>query len=133
MAVGRTPEQRTVAAVGTTATSTALTGPAGSFNEEDAGRGITGTGIPVGATLAAAGASSGAAATLSAAATATGTVTASVGTGTGGGDYGFIGWSPETDIESEGYSVTAANAGTVTPARITNLTTSTSSLQRARN
>ena len=134
MAVGRTTERRNVASVGTTATTTALTGPAGSFNEEDAGRGITGVGIPAGATLAAAGASSGAAATLSVAATATGTITAAVGSASGGGaEYGFSGWSPETDAESESYSVAANNAGTIPPGRIMNTTTSFSTLQRARD
>ena len=124
MAVGRTTEGRTVPSVTTTLTSTALTAPAGSFNEEDAGRTISGTGIPAGATLTAAGASNGAAATLSAAATATGTVTVTLGTGTTslaeGQRYGFIGWSPETDAESETYTLAAVNSGAVTPDRVTN-------------
>lgn len=122
MAVGRSTEARTVASVGTTATSTALTAPAGSFNEEDAGRLITGTGIPASVTLATAGASNGAAATLSVAATATGTIAATLSGATAQADagFGFYGWSPETDAESETYTVAAANAGTVTPDRVTN-------------
>ena len=116
MAVGRTNEGRTVASVGTTNTSTAITAPAGSFHEEDAGRTITGTGIPAGATIASV--TSDTAATLSAAATATGTIAATLGAATAGA-YGFAGWSPETDAESEAYTVAAANAGTNTPDRVT--------------
>lgn len=108
--------------VTTTNTSTALTAAAGSFNEEDAGRTISGAGIPAGATLTAAGAASGAQATLSAAATASAAVTVTLGTGTTalaeGQRYGFLGWSPETDAESETYTVAAVNAGTVTPSRV---------------
>jgi hypothetical protein len=72
---------RGVAGVGTTDTSTALTAPAGSFFPGDAGRPISGTGIPAGATIASVESSS--AATLSAAATATGTITAAIGGGNG--------------------------------------------------
>lgn len=122
MVAGRTTEPRTVLGVGTTATSTAVTGPAGTFNEEDAGRSITGTGIPANATLASV--TSSTAAVLSAAATAAGTITATVGaTSTvqaSGQAYGFIGWSPETDTESETYTLAAVNAGAVPPDRITN-------------
>lgn len=128
MAVGRTREGRTVAGVGTTATSTAITAPAGSFHEEDAGRTIAGTGIPAGATLSAV--TSDTAATLSAAATATGTITATLGTATAEA-YGFAGWSPETDTESETYTVAAANAGTLTPDRVTD-PNSPKTAQRAR-
>jgi hypothetical protein len=129
MAVGRSPERRTVTAT-TTATSTAITAPAGTFAEEDAGRAITGPGIPAGATLSAV--TSDTAATLSAAATASATVTAAVGTtgATAAAAYGFTGWSPETDTESETYSVAAVNAGTASPDRITNTTTAVQ--QRAR-
>jgi hypothetical protein len=124
---GRTNEGRT-ATVTTTLSSTAITAPAGTFHEEDAGRTITGTGIPAGATLASV--QSDAAATLSAAATAAGTVTAALGRAPASA-YGFAGWSPETDAESETYTVAAANAGTVTPDRITN--TSTAVRQRSRS
>lgn len=117
MATGRTNEGRTVASVGTTLSSTAITAPAGSFHEEDAGRTISGTNIPAGATIASV--TSDTAATLSAAATATGTVTATLGRATPEA-YGFAGWSPETDPESESYTVAANNAGTVPPDRVTN-------------
>lgn len=126
MVAGRTNEQRT-ATVTTTLSSTAITAPAGTFNEEDAGRGISGTGIPAGATLASV--TSDTAATLSAAATAAGSVTATLAQAPGV-NYGFRGWSPETDAESESYSIAANNAGTATPDRITN--TFTAASQRAR-
>jgi hypothetical protein len=110
---GRGPDGRSVS-VTTTDTSTALTAPAGTFHEEDVGRGISGTGIPAAATLTAV--ASATAATLSAAATATGTITAALGAGTAA-NYGFIGWSPETDAESETYTVlggaSAAAPGTI--------------------
>lgn len=130
MVTGRTSESRTIASVGTTNASAAITAPANSFNEEDAGRLITGTGIPAAATILSV--QSGAAATLSANATATGTITATVG-GTAadtGQRYGFIGWSPETDAESEAYTLAANNASTVPPDRITN--TFTANAQRSR-
>lgn len=129
MVAGRSTDARSVAGVGTTGTSTAITFPANAIVEEDAGRPISGTGIPAGATIATV--TSTTAGTLSAAATATGTITATVGTGgTAGGLYGFIGWSPETDAESEAYSLAAVNAGTVPPDRITNPYTAVS--QRSR-
>lgn len=128
MVAGRTNEGRT-ATVSTTLSSTAITAPAGTFHEEDAGRTITGTGIPAGATLASV--TSETAATLSAAATATGAnITATLGRATPGA-YGFAGWSPETDPESETYTVAAANAGTLTPDRITDPNTAKSP-QRSR-
>lgn len=129
MVAGRSPEPRSVT-VTTTATSTAITAPAGTFAEEDAGRAISGAGIPAGATLSAV--TSDTTATLSASATAGGTVTAAVGAAgtTAAGAYGFTGWSPETDAESETYSVAANNAGTATPHRIPNTTTAVQ--QRAR-
>ena len=123
MVAGRTSETRTVASVGTTSAAAAITGPAASFNEEDAGRLITGTGIPAGATILSV--TSDVAATLSANATATGSITATI-TGTtddAGQRYGFIGWSPETDAESEKYTLAATNAGAVPPDRLTNSTT----------
>lgn len=114
--------------------STAVTGAAGTFNEEDAGRPIAGAGIPAGATLASV--TSDTAAVLSAAATASGAGAATIGSAaTGlqaGVSYGFVGWSPESDAESESYTVAANNAGTVTPDRIGNTFTSVSSLQRGR-
>ncbi|HEX4811690.1 MAG TPA: hypothetical protein VFV66_02915 [Nonomuraea sp.] len=112
----------------TTNTSTAITAPAGSFHEEDAGRAVSGTGIPAGATIASV--TSDTAATLSAAATATGTITATLGAAASGA-YGFHGWSPETDAESETYTVAANNAGTATPDRLTN-NVSAKTAQRAR-
>ena len=45
-------------------------------------------------------------------------------TASSGWSYGFQGWSPESDAESETYTVAANNAGTATPDRITNSTTS---------
>jgi hypothetical protein len=127
MAVGRTHEGRAVT-VTTTLSSTAITAPAGTFQEEDAGRTIAGAGIPAGATLSAI--TSDTDATLSAAATAGGTVTATLGAAATSA-YGFHGWSPETDAESETYSVAANNAGTATPDRLTN--TSTAVQQRSRS
>lgn len=127
MAVGRSSQSRTIT-VTTTNTSTGITGSAGTFNEEDAGRAISGTGIPTGATLASV--SSGTAATLSAAATATGSITATLG-GDRTGDYGFAGWSPETDAESEVYSI-AGGAGASDPALITDTTTGWGAKRRVR-
>lgn len=122
---GRTSERRTVAGVNTTAASTAVTAPADSFNEEDAGRPISGTGIPADTTLASV--TSPTAATLSAAATAIGTITATIG-GTGPAAviadaqrYGFLGWSPESDAESETYTI-AGGASATSPGRITSPT-----------
>jgi hypothetical protein len=122
MAPGRSNESRT-ATIGTTSGSAAITGAAGTFNEEDAGRAISGTGIPAAATIASV--TSGTAATMSANATATNaSTTATIGGGaTDGTTYGFRGWSPETDAESETYTVAAVNAGAVPPDRITNTTT----------
>ncbi len=116
VAAGRSTEARTIASVGTTNASTALTAPADSFHEEDVGRAISGTGIPAGATIVAS--SSPTSATLSANATATGSIAASLARAAGSA-YGFEGWSPETDAESETYTVAAVNAGTVTPSKIT--------------
>ncbi len=128
MVLGRSTEGRTIASVGTTLSSTAITGPANSFEEEDAGRSITGTGIPAGATIVSV--TSPTAAVLSAAATATGTVTATVGAAASSA-YGFHGWSPETDAESETYTVAANNAGTVPPDRVANSITA-KAVQRSR-
>lgn len=132
MALGRSTESRTVASVGTTTASAAITAPAGSFASGDVGRSISGTGIPAGATLSAV--TSDTAATLSANATATGTITATIGgastTQQAGQSYGFVGWSPETDAESKTYTLAAVNAGQVSPSRITN--TYTAVAQRGR-
>jgi len=117
MATGRASEPRSIT-VTTASASTALTGPANTFNEEDAGRPIAAAGVPAGATLATV--TSDTAAVLSAAATAAATVTATLGDA--GSRYGFLGWSPETDAESEVYSI-AGGAGATDPARITNPTT----------
>jgi len=131
MVLGRTTEVRTIASVGTTATTTALTGPADSFNEEDAGRPITGTGIPASTTIASV--TTATAAVLSVAATATGTITATVGgnAADSGQKYGFHGWSPETDAESETYTMAANNAGQVQPDRVAN-SISSKAAQRSR-
>lgn len=121
MVSGRTAEPRTVTVTLTNA-STAVTGLAGTFSKRDAGRSITGTGVPAGATLSAV--ASDTAATLSAAATATGSRTVTIGapatTVADAQAYGFLGWSPETDAEADSYSVAANNAAVVPPDRITN-------------
>lgn len=115
MVVGRTNQSRTQV-IGTTNTSAAITGAAGTFNEEDAGRAITGTGIPAAATILSV--TSDVAATLSANATATGSPTATFVAATGD-SYGFTGWSPETDAESETYSI-AGGASASAPDRLAN-------------
>lgn len=116
MALGRSNEARTVT-VTTTNASANITAAAGTFHEEDAGRTITGTGIPAAATIATV--TSDTAATLSANATASGSPSVTLGRALPTA-YGFNGWSPETDAESETYSVAAVNAGTATPDRLTN-------------
>lgn len=68
---------RTVAGIGTTNASAAITGPAGTFDADMIGSTISGTGIPGGATIIAVGSST--AATMSANATATGSITATIG------------------------------------------------------
>lgn len=134
MVAGRTTEPRTVASVGTTSASAAITGPAGSFSKSDIGRSISGTGIPAAATISAV--ASATAATISANATATGTITATIGASNShqatGQGYGFVGWSPETDAESLSYTVAANGAGTVAPDRITDQATGVTTKQRAR-
>ena len=130
MATGRATDPRTVT-VTTTNASTTITGAAGTFTEEDSGRVITGTGIPANATVTTT--TSDTTATLSAAATASGSISAVIGTNAGmaaGNLYGFYGWSPESDAESESNSVAAANAGTNAPDRILNPYTAVS--QRGR-
>jgi hypothetical protein len=118
MVAGRSTESKS-AAVTKVSGSAAVTAPAGTFTEEDAGRGITGTGIPAGTTVLSV--QSGTAATLSANATATNSATATLAAASGQ-SYGFVGWSPESDDESETYTVAANNAGTVTPDRVTSST-----------
>lgn len=116
---GRSTEARTVAGVGTTNSSTALTGAAGTFNKGDVGRPVSGTGIPAGATIASV--ASGTSAALSANATATGTISLTFGrNGTTDSGYGYFGWSPETDAESAVYTVTGSQAS---PDRLANSTT----------
>jgi hypothetical protein len=118
MVAGRASEPKSVTLT-TTNASAAVTAASGTFNEEDAGVPVSGTGVPAGATLLTV--TSDTAATLSAAATATGSRTVTFGANASG--YGFVGWSPETDAESETYTVAANIAGTATPDRITNTTT----------
>lgn len=129
MVAGRSTEPRSFAVTKTSGQAT-VTAPAGSFNEEDAGRPITGTGIAASTTILSV--QSDTAATLSANATASNSATATVGASTeaGGVFYGFVGWSPETDAESETYTLAANNLGTATPDRLTNPYTSVS--QRSR-
>jgi hypothetical protein len=132
MVAGRTTESRSVSALTKTSGSAAVTAAAGTFSQEDVGRAISGTGIPAGATLAAV--TSDTAATLSANATATGSGAATIGAATHGAatsGYGFTGWSPESDTESQAYTVAANNAGTASPDRITNPYTAAAS-QRGR-
>ena len=132
MVAVRTTDPRSVT-ITKTSGSTAITGASGTFAKADAGRPIAGTGIPAGATLAAVASTT--AATLSANATATGSSTATIGV-VGGltapATYGFTGWSPETETEAESYTLAAVNAGTVTPDRITDTTTS-ATRQRVRS
>lgn len=106
---GRNTEPRTVAGVGTTNASTALTGSAGTFNKSDVGRPVSGTGVPAGATIASV--ASGTSAALSANATATGTISLTFGrnNSTDSG-YGFFGWSPETEAEAGVYGVTGSQS-----------------------
>ncbi len=115
MVIGRTSEQRTTT-ITTTSGQAAITAPAGTFGTRDTGRTISGPGIPVGTTITAV--ASATAATISAPATAAGTVTATIGPADAQ-TLGFYGWSPETDAESQSYTVAAVNAGTVPPDRIT--------------
>lgn len=117
MVVGRSTEGRT-AVVTTTNLSANLTAAVGTFAEEDAGRTVSGTGIPAGATLQSV--TSDTAAVLSAAATASGSPTVTLGQAVSGA-YGFVGWSPESDAESETYSI-AGGAGASAPDRITSPT-----------
>lgn len=125
MVAGRSAESRT-ATIGTTSGQPALTGAAGTFREEDAGRPISGTGIPAAATILSV--QSATAATLSTNASATGSPVATFG-GDATRAYGFTGWSPETDAESETYSI-AGGASASAPDRLTDSITRVS--QRSR-
>lgn len=117
--VGRSPASRAVT-VTTTSGSAAITGAAGTFDSpEDVGRTITGAGIPAGATILSV--QSRTAATMSANATASATVPATLGRGATY-TYGFEGWAPETDAESEGYTI-LGGGGATSPSRLTNPTT----------
>lgn len=113
---GRTTEPRSVASVGTTSASAALTAPAGSFDQGDVGRTITGTGIPAGRTILSVTAT-GNGATMSGTASATGTITAALGAGSPQAS-GFAGWSPETEAEAKTYSI-AGGASASAPDRVT--------------
>jgi hypothetical protein len=129
MVAGRSTESKTFAVTKTSGQAT-VTAAAGSFTEEDAGRPITGTGIAASTTILSV--QSDTAATLSANATASNSATATIG-GTAladGQTYGYIGWSPESDAESEVYTLAANNLGTAQPDRITNPYTAVS--QRSR-
>lgn len=107
----RTTESRTIT-VTTTSASTAITAPAATFDTTDAGRTITGTGIPAAATIATV--TSSTAATLSTNATASGTVTATIGA-VPPAVLGFTGWSPTSGAEAGAYTVAAVIANPVTP------------------
>lgn len=107
---------RSVAGVGTTSGSAALTGSANSFFAADVGAPISGTGIPAGATIASV--TSGTAATLSANATATGSITASIGPRLAS-SAGYTGWRPEADTRNADYTFASAIAGTATQDKLT--------------
>ena len=123
MTVGRSTDPRSVT-VTKTDESTAITGASGTFiPARDVGRPISGTGIPAGTTLTAV--ASGTAATMSAAATATGAGAAVIGAAGGPAalNYGFSGWSPETEAEAVTYTVESMGDEVATPDQITNPTT----------
>ena len=129
MVAGRTSESRT-ASVTTTNLAATITAAAGTFNEEDAGLSISAAaGIPADTTILSVQSDTGA--TMSANASASCARTATIGGANTaqvrGTKYGFIGWSPETDAESEVYVVSSS---TDAPDRITNPITRAA--QRAR-
>jgi hypothetical protein len=113
---------RSVAGVGTTNASAALTGSANSFFSADVGAPISGTGIPAGATIAAV--ASGTAATLSVNATATGTITAAIGPRAASAS-GYTGWRPEADTRNADYSFASNASGVVPQDRLTDNITRT--------
>lgn len=130
MVTGRTTEPRT-ASITLTSGATSLTGASGTFNAADAGRPISGTGVPAGATIASV--TNSTTAVLSANATASGAKSLTIGSQpstVGETNYGFRGWSPETETEAGTYTVAAANAGTATPDKRTDTITGVS--QRGR-
>jgi hypothetical protein len=134
MVAGRTTEGRSVTATTTNAAAT-LTAAAGTFNEEDAGRSVSAaSGLQAGSTILSV--QSDTAATLSLNANASGSRTITIGAAdtplASGQRYGFIGWSPETDTESEAYTLAANNAGTVPPDRIVDTFTAVTTKRRAR-
>lgn len=94
MSAGRTTEPRTVTAT-TTSGSTTITAPAGTLDAADAGRPVTATGVPAGATL-----------------TAVPSDTAQA--------LGYVCWSPETPEEAAAYTVDATG---VALDRVTNTQT----------
>ena len=109
---GRTSDGRTVASVVTNST-TAITFGSNAMLVSDIGRTVTGTGIPVGTTLAARPTAT--TGTLSAAATTSTTQTVTLGGPPGGAlGAGFTGWSPETEAEAATYPI-AAGAGASAP------------------
>lgn len=115
---GRSPGARTIT-VTTTSGATSLTGSSGTFNPEDAGRKITGTGIPAGATIATVTNSTTAA--LSANATASGSITATlpdVSLDSVKNKYGFRGWSPESSAEAGTYTIPGGASASM-PGKIT--------------
>jgi hypothetical protein len=110
MVAGRTTEGRAVTGVGTTNAAAGLTAPAASFFASDVGRPITGTGIPAGRKILSV--TSGTVATMDGNASATGTVTVQLGahsevSGSAGlqNASGFMGWSPETEVEAAVHTV----------------------------
>lgn len=124
---GRTTDPRTVT-INTTTGQATVTAAAGTFQRSDAGRKITGTGIPAAATVLSV--QSATAATLSANATATGSPSVVLGLGNPQ-SLGFQGFSPESEVEADSYTI-AGGASATSPGRLTNSTTSVASLQRSR-
>lgn len=120
--MGRTTESYTVAGCGTTNADPTVTAPAGTFSEEDLFRPISGTNIPassyIGVVTSDTSIELSSSATVNTPVNATGTsgaVTVTIGAGDPA-RLGFIGWSPETDAESETYKI---NSGGTPPDRIT--------------
>jgi hypothetical protein len=107
--------------LGTTSGSTAITFSSGALTVTDVGRPVSGTGIPAGATVASrTNATTG---VLSANATATGSPSCVLGSGAAvSSNYGFTGWSPETDAEAAVYSI-SAGAGASAPSVLTDSVT----------
>jgi hypothetical protein len=120
MAVGRTPDGRTVASVTTGSAVATLTAVAGAFYDEDVGKTVTGTGVPAARTIASVNAD-GSVATMNGNGNAIGTATMTLGRGSPA-VYGFEGWSPETDAESELYTI-AGGAGANAPSKLANAVT----------